>query len=216
MRLLQCNKLRNRVNPVIIRIFRILLAAGICAGLLGCAGGTESLVLERSEVTEDVTDAQSVGENEEESISEEIVVFVCGAVLSEGVYRLPQGARLGDAVEAAGGFSGDADSSWLNLAAFARDGEKIRVPTEEEGLRLREKELQTESGSRQGMGPVNINTADSAELQRIPGIGEVRANRIIAYREENGVFTDPEEITRVSGIGEAVYREIKDYITVSD
>lgn len=224
MRLLQCNKLRKQFASVIIRDLRALLAGFLCAALTGCAGGGDSLVLERGGTPqtlleeggapEETPGSENAGDTSE---TEEIVVFVCGAVVNEGVYRLPAGARLCDALDAAGGFSGEADTTWLNLAAFVQDGQQIRVLTKEEAQKEREQEaLQKTGAGAAGPGRININTADLQELQQIPGIGSVIAGRIIEYREEHGAFTAPEEITGVSGIGEAIYRKIEKYITVSE
>ena len=231
MRLLRCNKLRNQFYPVIIRGISVFFAACMCAALSGCSGRREPLGLEQDGNLQDLSGEPAVpaeakeGQGKEsgegtEAVPEEtgeIVVFVCGAVVNEGVYRLPAGARLCDALEAAGGFSEDADTSWLNLASFAADGQQIRVPTAEEGQELREKELsQQSSAAGRRDGRININTAGLQELQEIPGVGGVIAGRIIAYREEHGAFTAPEEITGVTGIGEVIYNKIENYITVSE
>ena len=152
---------------------------------------------------------------------QELCVFVCGAVSEEGVYILPEGSRVIDAVEAAGGFTKEADTSYINQAAFVQDAEKIDIPTADEAAALREKGVQDEvSGPAQsgasGSGdlPVDLNTADAETLMRIPGIGEVKAARIVQYREEHGRFGDIEEITNVNGIGESSLEQMRPYITV--
>ncbi len=146
---------------------------------------------------------------------ERICVFVCGAVNREGVYELPEGARVIDAVEAAGGFSEDADTAYVNQAEFVRDAQKLRIPGREETASpdfiLQES---AEAEERPDPGLVNINTADLDELMTIPGIGQSKAMSILAYREEHGKFGSAEEIMNVKGIGRGVYEKMKDHISV--
>ena len=149
-----------------------------------------------------------------------IQVFVCGEVVSPGVYTLEEGARLVEAVEAAGGFTEGADREWLNLAQRASDSQCIRVPDIEEGEALRERgmfpegEAPASQGSTGTDSRVNINTAAVEELMTLPGIGKSRAEAIIAWRDEHGGFTDPEQIKQISGIKNSVYDKIKDHIRV--
>lgn len=150
---------------------------------------------------------------------ETICVFVCGAVNREGVYELPESARVIDAVEAAGGYSEEADRIYVNQAEYVYDTQRIEIPTVEEAQRLRE--IAEESGGVQGdsdsareNGLIDINTADRQELMRIPGIGESKADRIIEYRQIHGRFGSIEELMNVSGIGSGMYEKMKDCITV--
>ena len=136
----------------------------------------------------------------------EIRVYVCGAVVSPGVVSLREDSRAEDALAAAGGFAENAWREYVNLAERVQDGEKLYFPTLEESESI---PLQ-ESGS----GLVNINTADVAALCTLPGIGESRANDIIAYREANGPFGSCEDIMNVTGIKTSVYNKISDKITV--
>lgn len=135
----------------------------------------------------------------------QICVHVCGQVCQPGVVMLPEGSRAWEAVEAAGGFSGDAEESAVNLAAVLRDGERLYIPSVGENV--------PEIGSGTDGGPVNLNTADAAGLQTLPGIGESRAADILSYREKNGGFRSVEEIMQVPGIKESIYEKIKDKIT---
>jgi competence protein ComEA len=185
-----------------------------------------------------------------------IYVFVCGAVAQEGVYELPAGSRVYQAVEAAGGYAADADTSYINQADPVTDAQKLEIPTVEEAEKLREeaalaaenRQTETEPGSgvepdgaaagygNNGAGQVNngagqmnnsagqaddaaarlinINTADEATLQTLPGIGAAKAASIVRYREANGGFSSIEEIKKVSGIGDITYENIKGCITV--
>lgn len=150
---------------------------------------------------------------------ERLCVYVCGAVAAEGVYSLPAGSRLVDALHAAGGFTGEADRTYHNLAAYLSDGQKVYVPTgaETEALTAAERlgsAAKEEDGGRKEPQPVNINTADKELLMTLPGIGEAKAESILAYRKKAGPFQDTGELKKVSGIGEAMFERIKDKIVV--
>lgn len=156
-----------------------------------------------------------------------VVVHVCGAVNSPGIYTLPEGSRLWEAVEAAGGARTDGAKDYLNMAAPVTDGEKVVVPFlaevekpfgEAETLSLR-LENDAGNGSNTGgvgaaEGPVNLNTAGLEQLMTLPGIGESKARAILEYREKTGPFTVPADITNVPGIKQGSYEKLKDYITV--
>ena len=135
----------------------------------------------------------------------EICVYVCGAVNAPGVYTLPAGSRVYEAVRMAGGLSDEADERVVNQAEILTDGRQVTIPTKAEVL----KEEEGAAG-----GPVNINTAGVSELMRLSGVGESRAKDIIAYRKEHGAFSVPEDIMKVPGIKAAVFEKIKDDITV--
>ncbi|MCJ7667428.1 MAG: helix-hairpin-helix domain-containing protein [Anaerolineae bacterium] len=146
------------------------------------------------------------------STSGEVGVYVVGAVMNPGVYFLPQGSRVADALEVAGGPTEEADLVRVNLAKRVYDEERIYVP------RLGEENppLPPSSGSSssQAGGKININTATAAELESLPGIGPVLAQRIVDYRKANGPFATIEDIKNVSGIGEGIFEEIKELIFV--
>ncbi len=169
--------------------------------------------------------------------SGEIQIHVCGAVVSPGVYTLPTGSRLYQAVECAGGMTAEAAADYLNLAGTVADGEKVQVPTKEEvekgqfpvGSGLENQSSDSDgtendtaendtSGSDITGGNssalVNINTADAAMLMTLPGIGSAKADSIIAYRTEHKGFQSKEEIMKITGIKQAVYEKIKDLICV--
>ena len=141
--------------------------------------------------------------------SAQVAVYVCGAVERPGIVYLPEGSRKAEALEAAGGFSEDADRNYVNLAAKIKDGEQIYFPTLAEGLvseRLvseAEKTVPGEAGGKEEGAAVNLNTADVAALCTLTGIGEARARDIIRYREQNGRFERREDIMKVSGIKES-------------
>ncbi len=185
--------------------------------------------------SESVGQSGDTGQGMEENT--EPVVFVCGAVKEPGVYSVPAGSRICDAVDAAGGFLENADRMWLNLAEPVTDGMRVYVPTEEEvaaweeasearGGNLMPGEMPQDgsemiAGSSEGSGTVyaetgkvNINTASRDELMTLNGIGESKADSIIRYREENGPFQDIRDIMNISGIKEGVFNKIKEDITI--
>jgi len=129
-----------------------------------------------------------------------LTVYVTGAVQSPGVYKLPEGSRIADAVNAAGGMAPGAEQEGINLAATLNDGDQINVP----GI---------VNTSHVNAGRVNINTATLEELDSLPGIGPTTAQSIIDYRLKYGLFQSIEDIQKVPGIGPVTYDRIKDFIT---
>lgn len=166
-------------------------------------------------------------EKENDSLQKVIYVDVSGAVKKPNVYELEEGSRVYNAIDLAGGFSEDADYSNLNLAQVLKDQDKITVSTKEELKRENNKEAVT-NGKSSGISNaassstigsvdgdmININTANSEELQNISGIGPSTAEKIIDYRTQNGKFNTIEEIMNVSGIGQKTFAKFKDRITV--
>ena len=147
---------------------------------------------------------------ETEEKPKEIVVHIAGAIKTEGIILLNEGARVNEAIEKAGGVTEQADMDQVNLAEELEDGEKIYIPKKEENQEITTLETkQTEQSKTQ----TNSNKATQTELETLPGIGASTASKIIAYREENGKFKAPENIKEVSGIGEAKFNSIKDLIT---
>ena len=131
---------------------------------------------------------------------------------SPGVYELPAGARVYQAIESAGGTLDGAAPESLNLAQLAEDGQKVYVPSREEAAAVPGETASP--SSEQGAGKVNLNTAGLEELMTLTGIGQTRAEAIITYREEEGGFRAPEDIMNVDGIKEGIYEKLKDEITV--
>lgn len=144
------------------------------------------------------------------SPSPEVVVLVdvAGWVRRPGVYEFSEGARVIDAIDAAGGARSGAVLEALNLAAPLTDGTQILVPREgQEGVAPA-----PVTGGAGGL--VNVNSAIATELEELPGIGEVIAQRIIDYRTENGPFATVDELLDVSGIGDAILESIRELVTV--
>lgn len=168
----------------------------------------EGLTLVQEDATAGETAADSAAP---ENASGEVVVHVAGAVSSPGVYTLPADSRVDDAVRAAGATT-DADLSQLNLAQKLADGQKITVPVA--GATPADGSSAATTADSDNGGLININTATQEELETLPSIGEVRAQAIIAYREEHGGFRTTDELMEVSGIGEKIFADIAPHITV--
>lgn len=141
-----------------------------------------------------------------------VIVHITGAVPRPGVYALPEGSRVQDAIAASGGFLAEAQKTDINLAALLIDGEKLDIPFIEGASPVLATPGPTVVAATTEL--ININTASQAELETLPGIGPTTAQMIISYREQNGDFVSIEEIINVSGIGPGLYDRIKDLITV--
>jgi competence protein ComEA len=139
-----------------------------------------------------------------------ILVDVAGWVRRPGVYEFAEGARVIDAIDAAGGARPGAVLSSLNLAAPLVDGTQVLVPKESQSAPTTE----TGTGTSGTTGLVNVNSATNAELETLPGIGEVIAQAIVDHRTENGPFTSVEQLVDVSGIGDATLEDIRELVTV--
>lgn len=137
-----------------------------------------------------------------------IAVNIEGAVASPGVYQLPANARLNDAIAAAGGLTGDANTAGLNLAARIGDGERIVVPFHSSATAA------TVGPSPVASSLININTSTAAELDQLPGIGKVLAGRIVEYRDEHGPFTSIEQLAEIDGISEGTVDELRNLVTI--
>ena len=148
--------------------------------------------------------------------STDCYVYICGAVVHPGVYKLTAGSRIYEVVSAAGGLLDNACEDSINQAEVVTDGQMIKVLTQDEAQEQEIPKGEADAGSSQESdGKVNLNTAGVSELMTLPGIGETKAGQILSYREEKGGFTSIEEIMNITGIKEGVYSKIKDYITVN-
>ena len=237
---------------------------------MGCTKKTETVFQTESNTesntesssesnTETVTAVDEALESSSSDLQKEtgIYVHVCGAVMTPGVYEIPEGSRVCEAVKAAGGFAKTAAKDFLNQAILVQDGQKIVILSEEEVRLLSQNQIQEYLAESAGLGKdateiaqntlssntypieitgqdivadsstavikdetgsndlININTASANELTSITGIGASRAEAIIAYREENGVFTCIEDIMKVTGIKEGLFQKLKDQIKVN-
>lgn len=186
-----------------------------CLFISGCQNKDRILMSEDSEVA--VTTEYSDNETEEHETSFEkqidtsedlIYVYVCGHVKEPGVYSLKSSSRICDAISMAGGILEDGNMIALNQAEKMTDGMTIYVPGLEEEYESVPGNVQEEDGL------VNINTASKEMLMTVPGIGESKADAIIAYRDEHGTFNSLEDLMNISGIKEGVFNKIKDHLKV--
>lgn len=173
--------------------------------------------LEEQQDTETVYNVESETQNEkpeqeEKSLQEWIYVDVCGAVRNPGVYRIEAGSRVFQVLEQAGGCTEEASLETVNQADLLTDGQKIRIYTKEEAGQM-EKKLQEEDPLLDDR--VDINRAGKEELMTLTGVGETRAQAILAYRETHGSFSSVEELMQVEGIKEKTYEKLKDQIRIN-
>ena len=197
----------------------LTVAFVIAAGVLFFYDGRKASDIQWQTAEETASESESSGTatgedaKETESISAEpetIYVYICGHVKEPDVYALTAGTRLYEAIKAAGGALEDADLQQLNLADQLTDGQRIYVPAEGETAASAE---YTEDKTSNGL--VNINTATVQQLQTLPGIGQAKANAIVAYREANGNFSSIEDLRKVPGIKEGVFGQVQSLICVN-
>lgn len=166
----------------------------------------------------------SVTQAATETTKEEWVIYITGSVKKPGVYRVPIGSRVYQALEAAGGFASQADQEAVNLAAILQDGAHVTFPAK------------GETAPRQGPAPTNstaapssgivagglkasaelidLNTAGKEDLEKLPGVGPKTAQLIIDYREKNGMYKRAEDLLLIKGIGPAKYDAVKNLVTI--
>ncbi len=191
--------MKNKQVYIAVVVALCVVAAGI-AYILSRESDVEPTVITEAS-------SETVSDIEVTSTEADIIyVYVCGQVNSPGVVILNAGARVYEAIAAAGGMTGDALVNAVNQAETVTDGQMIYVPGIGEEYVIETSSL--------GDGLVNINTAGVDELMTLPGIGESRANAIIDYRESAGGFSTIEDIMLVSGIKESAFSKIKDYIKI--
>ena len=201
------------------KIIAIILITIIGIGIYCYTDAIENTNEEEIENVLEVAQTNTTKETEEKNI----FVHIAGCVQKEGMLELSSNSRIADAIEKAGGLTQEADLSDINLAYLLEDGMKIYIPNQNERQENNEKTEDTaktentpsmqiqDTNTKQDV--ININTATQEELDTLPGIGPATAAKIIAYRKEKGKFNNKEEIKEVSGIGEAKYEKMKEYIS---
>lgn len=211
-------------------VLRILWAERAVGGVAGVGSvhatqatggaGSSGAVPKVASRSPDPSASTGVGPGPRSGASDEVVVHVIGQVRKPGLVRLPSGARVADAIKAAGGATQGAELIALNLARLVTDGEQILVP--------KPGEVATAPGAAGGPGPggtpgttgggfssvVNLNTADLASLDTLPGVGPVLAQRILDWRTEHGRFTSVDELGEVSGIGDKLMAQLRPKVRV--
>ena len=212
----------SRPHPAVLGAhLRLVAAAAVAAGVLL----TWWVLAERPQVSEGHVDltAPAVSATQEEAgdavegeAPGEVIVDVAGKVKRPGIVVLPAGARVHEAIEAAGGLDGTVDTTSLNLARELGDGEQVLVGIEPAaGPGSGGSGGGGSGGGGSGGGPVvNLNTATLEELQSLPGVGPVTAQAILTWREENGRFASVDDLLQVTGIGEKTLATLRDLVSV--
>ena len=171
-----------------------------------------NLQTEVAAISKDSTDEKEDGNQKEEVVEQDLItVDVKGAVKSPGIYDLPVGSRVNDAVQKAGGLIDNADSKSINLAQKISDEALVYVPTKEEAAN--QESYSNATGNKESK-KVNLNKASLEELKQVKGLGAKRAQDIIDHRESNGKFKSVDELKKVSGIGAKTIEKLKEYVTV--
>ena len=204
----------NKKQKIIVIILITIIGIGIYCYTNAIENTSEEELENVLEIAQDNTTKETEEKN--------IFVHIAGCVQKEGMLELSANCRIADAIEKAGGLTQEADLSDINLAYLLEDGMKIYIPNQNERQENNENAENTakaentpsmqiqDTNTKQDV--ININTATQEELDTLPGIGPATATKIIEYRKEKGKFKQKEEIKEVSGIGEAKYEKIKEYI----
>ena len=207
-----------------IKEYKIIV---ICAGLGLVLGGffllkpatqtpakETNLQAEVTSVSKDSTDEKEEKNRKGESVEQDLItVDVKGAVKAPGIYDLPVGSRINDAVQKAGGLTEQADAKAINLAQKISDETLIYVPTQGEEVSSQPASSSTGGASNKEK-KVNLNKASLEELKQVKGLGGKRAQDIIDYRESNGKFKSVDDLKKISGFGAKTIEKLKDYVTV--
>ena len=204
---------------LLIMIFLILCGCNEVSISTGKEDSEEKTETTISSEDEDFENPEMTEDSEIGDSKETVVVYICGAVVSEGVYTLSCGSRVVDVLNLAGGYKEEAARGYVNLAEPLSDGDKIYIPFQDEvqdekmiSQKVEGKKDDYSSGDKERL--ININKATRDELMTLPGIGESKADDIISYREEHGDFSKIEDLMNVSGIKTGVFDKIKDRITI--
>ena len=202
-----------------IRIAVIALTVITALLLFGGNGKKDEIIVESpgetqtiATLSDDTSDGES-GENELKVVQKEpavLVVDISGCVKTPGIYETPDGTRLHEVIELAGGLTKDADIDAINQAEPVTDGQKILIPAKMEAGKGDSGTTSSEASA--SGGKININQADITGLQEIPGVGPATADKIIQYRESNGKFQSIEDLKNVSGIGDKTFQKMRDRI----
>lgn len=191
----------------------LILFFGLCYGLhLISRSGSHSMPVSQSTHR---AATQAVAQEPTPAVpspAADLVIHVAGAVANPGLIRLPANARIADAIDAAGGLAEDADCAAVNLASPLHDGTKLYIPHLGESTPLIIETPSSHTAS--PTGKININSAGIEELTKLAGIGTSTAQKIAAYREQNGKFQKKEDLMKVSGIGTAKYKMIEEQICI--
>lgn len=182
----------------------------IFVGIVALALSVLLLLSAQARPAADVIAAAPQSHSEPSLTTALLVIDVQGEVVNPGLYEVPLGSRVGDAIKAAGGVRKGVSTSSVNLARFLEDGEQLFVAGLDQNFSPTGGAIPSSTGG----GKLNLNRASESELDGLPGVGPVLAKRIIAYRNENGNFSSVDELRKVSGIGPAKFGELQSFVTV--
>lgn len=225
---MQDNQKKYRKKYAVMTVFFLISASFLfgCGNKDSAVPETEEFLFSAEEEKSDHTSQKSEepaekaerkkaeadsGTVEENSERKKVFVYVCGEVQASGVYELEQDSRVFEAIAKAGGLTENAAAEAVNQARVVVDGEQIYVPSLDE---VKGAGVVSEVTERTDDGKININTAEKEELMTLTGVGEAKAQSIIAYREEHGGFQSIEELMQIEGIKEGVFNKIKEDITI--
>jgi competence protein ComEA len=205
------------VGAAIVVVLCVLVVA-VLVSALAPRGSSEVLQKNPNAGASEATPGRAVGEGPDadgQAGASVIFVHVLGSVASPGLYELRDGARVVDAIAAAGGYTTEADPAQLNLARIVTDGEQLYAPAVGETPPQQPVGgASAASGDPSATAAVNLNTADAAALETLPQVGPETAKKIIAYRDENGPFTSIEQLLEVPGIGQKTLDGLRDAAVV--
>lgn len=210
--------LRDISKSAVVGAVAITLALGAVV-LVRWWPRTDSQPVVVSSAQEDAPQSAEASEEASEAAGK-ITVHVVGAVRHEGVYTLPEGSRAADGVAAAGGALGDAVLEAVNLARVLADGEQLLLPDEDtvdkaaSAPTAAATAASTGGSGSSGSQPIDLNSADEAQLDTLPGVGPSTAQKIVADREANGAFASVEDLGRVSGIGPKKLEQLRELVCV--
>lgn len=181
-------------------VFKIIILAIILISslIIKCTAKPDTKVIADDNKNKDV---------KTEKIEDNIVIDISGEIKNPGIYKVKGRVRLYEIIDKAGGLKEEANINSINQARYVKDGEKIIIPSSRNSQGMDKESISN------GNNLVNINTASKEELLKLPGIGEVTAEKIINYRDNNN-FTKIEDLKNVNGIGMATYNKLKDLICV--
>ncbi len=202
--------IENKKNKIKIVAVPVLVIAAVLFFWLN--SGSDEIKID--EGNSSAIEEDGVSQQEVNSTQSHLYVDIGGEVMKPGVYEVSDGTRLFEVIDKAGGLTEDADIDRINRAETVQDGQKIMIGRHGENPDENRDNYSANNVTDSGEGKVNINTADAAALQTIPGIGPSKADRIIEYRESEGKFNEIDDIKNISGIGNKTFESIKEYITV--
>lgn len=202
--------IENKKNKIKIVAVPVLVIAAVLFFWLN--SGSDEIKID--EGNSSAIEEDGVSQQEVNSTQSHLYVDIGGEVMKPGVYEVSDGTRLFEVIDKAGGLTEDADIDGINRAETVQYGQKIMIGRHGENPDENRDSYSANNVTDSGEGKVNINTADAAALQTIPGIGPSKADRIIEYRESEGKFNEIDDIKNISGIGNKTFESIKEYITV--